>query len=739
MNKGITRRDWLKLIGGSAVGLMITPIPWKILDETAKWSQNWSWTPVPRDGKINFKYTTCTICPMACGVRVKCVDNQPVGLMGIQSDPMSGGGMCALGLGGHLLPYHPLRLLQTSKTSRIGDEFKSLPYSFDDAVSAITAAILSSKKGSVAILDAQPKRSISFVYRKFLAALSNGIYITTSVNAGPSAEIMKDVLNDEDGSFGFDIENTLTVLSFGTPVFDGWGTLGQFSNIVKRRNRNGGFKLIQVESLRSRTAQLADQWIPARPGTEAAFALAVSNVLINEQLCSVKELTAHSKDFHNQSGSSFVDLTMKYSPADASEQTGISADKIVGIARELASRKPSLVLAGGNPGSGPFSQQEQTIFMDLNVLLGAIGTRGGLVRRNELPAPLDSKFQEETPLDNIPDDFIKVLIMDASESGNVHPWRTIKQKLVTDEPLVVSLSPYFAGVAVHADYIIPAPTFLESFGDIPTPPTYPSASYSVSAPVLRKPENVNEPVDVIRKISTLAGIGLRTEIPSAEGLLKNRVEKIFMQRKGFVFDSSKCKTIEMKNLSSPSQLMTLLSNGGCWTEKMSASITSARVQSLHNVSFFGRDQDGYQSFSAAGNHKLKDAELVLLPYAACNAQPHQLMTKLYSESNLLELENTASINPETARKFGLADGSTAIVKTEVGTSRVSVKFDTAIMPGVLQVAIGPGVIGVDKIRPDNILEICPVESNTAAGIPGGDNKSENNSTWRTTKVQIQPA
>ena len=140
MSNGITRRDLLKLIGGSAVGLMLTPIPWKILDETAKWSQNWSWTPVPRKGKINFKYTTCTLCPMACGVRARCVENQPVSLMGIPNHPISGGGLCAIGLGGHLLPYHPSRLLQPHKSVKEKNEIRKVPISYEESISAVIEA-----------------------------------------------------------------------------------------------------------------------------------------------------------------------------------------------------------------------------------------------------------------------------------------------------------------------------------------------------------------------------------------------------------------------------------------------------------------------------------------------------------------------------------------------------------------------------------------------------------------------
>ena len=46
----LDRRDFFKFVGGSAVGLVFTPVPWTLLNDTAKWSQNWSWIPRPREG-----------------------------------------------------------------------------------------------------------------------------------------------------------------------------------------------------------------------------------------------------------------------------------------------------------------------------------------------------------------------------------------------------------------------------------------------------------------------------------------------------------------------------------------------------------------------------------------------------------------------------------------------------------------------------------------------------------------
>jgi menaquinone reductase, molybdopterin-binding-like subunit len=71
------RRDFFKFAGGSALGLALTPVPWTLLNDTAKWSQNGSWIPRPPAGEIHTKFTTCTLCPAGCGVRARCVGDSP--------------------------------------------------------------------------------------------------------------------------------------------------------------------------------------------------------------------------------------------------------------------------------------------------------------------------------------------------------------------------------------------------------------------------------------------------------------------------------------------------------------------------------------------------------------------------------------------------------------------------------------------------------------------------------------
>src|ERR1019366_1152327 len=62
----LTRRDLLWGVAGTA-GLLVTPVPWKLLDDLSIWSQNWPWIPQPAHGPVEVKQSFCTLCPHGCG------------------------------------------------------------------------------------------------------------------------------------------------------------------------------------------------------------------------------------------------------------------------------------------------------------------------------------------------------------------------------------------------------------------------------------------------------------------------------------------------------------------------------------------------------------------------------------------------------------------------------------------------------------------------------------------------
>src|SRR4249919_3659566 len=101
----VSRRDLLVWSAGAAAGLIVTPVPWKLLDDTSIWTQNWPWIPQPARGPVEVKPAVCALCPHGCGLRVRMAAGFAVG---ISSTP--GGALCPLAFGAHQLNWHPRRV-----------------------------------------------------------------------------------------------------------------------------------------------------------------------------------------------------------------------------------------------------------------------------------------------------------------------------------------------------------------------------------------------------------------------------------------------------------------------------------------------------------------------------------------------------------------------------------------------------------------------------------------------------
>jgi anaerobic selenocysteine-containing dehydrogenase len=102
-----------------------------------------------------------------------------------------------------------------------------------------------------------------------------------------------------------------------------------------------GAKLIVIDPVRHRTARHADWYIPIRPGTDGALALAMMNVIIGEGLTDDDYIDKYTTGFDE-----LREHVKQYTPEWAAEQTGIPAQDIRKLARAYATTQPSVIRIG---------------------------------------------------------------------------------------------------------------------------------------------------------------------------------------------------------------------------------------------------------------------------------------------------------------------------------------------------------------------------------------------------------
>ena len=65
-------------MAGASAGIMVTPLPWKLLDDVSIWTQNWGWIPRLQPGPNSFVPVVSKMCPSAVAMQVRLVEGRPV-------------------------------------------------------------------------------------------------------------------------------------------------------------------------------------------------------------------------------------------------------------------------------------------------------------------------------------------------------------------------------------------------------------------------------------------------------------------------------------------------------------------------------------------------------------------------------------------------------------------------------------------------------------------------------------
>lgn len=703
------------MFGGAAAGVVLSPTPFKLLDDVAIWTQNWSWIAVPPKGPVSTRYTNCTLCPGGCGLRVRMIGEFPVSLWPVENHPLSKGRICPLGLGASQMRFHPTRIKRAfQRDPGRDDSWEAIEMS---AALSQTGAVLASLKSSgemdkAAVLDLRPGRSLSRQYCELLEDLGGGRYLTVPSARDVAASTFGEIVECGSAAPGYDLGNSGVILSFGAPLLEGWTGYGPSPELLESRSnpgRNGAPILIQAESNLSPTASRAERWLPIKPGTEAALALGLAHVVLAKNLYDV-DAVGSVLDMAGQGGEGYRALVRGFTPEKVSAITGLSADTIIDTAQTLAAKGPAVAIGGGDCGAGPLGVGEEAAIWGLNILLGSLGREGGVSLLSKRPDPVEGLEKvTRASIWDVPDGSIRFLLMDGSIPHTAIPWERVNAKLAQGA-MVVSASPFLAGPAVYSDIVIPTAAPGEWLDDMSSESLASVASYGLGMSLVDQ-KDVLHPSMLLDSIAEAAGGRPREESGKdrLEALMNARVDAIHASGAGMVFKPGEDEPQLVSELDS-SEIWRALKKGGCWyAGSEAASNTQTRL--------LGRDGALAGPIKAVADGRPASGDeknpLVLVPTgrsgAAGGGVVPPALNKLYRESEFKQGPSRARINPVTGKEQGLADGARAGLETATGSMDVTVLFDEAIMPGLVLVATGPDPVALgDGEAGDgqHLLKLC---------------------------------
>ena len=142
--------------------------------------------------------------------------------------------------------------------------------------------------------------------------------------------------------------------------------------IDKIRARHG--RVVVVDPRRTGTAAAADEWLAITPGTDAALLLAVANVVVIEGLVRLGPIADRLDGVETIEA-----LVTGWTPDRVAPVTGIDADRIRALARELATTERAVVYGRIGLCNQEFGTLASWLVDVVNILTGHFDVVGGLM------------------------------------------------------------------------------------------------------------------------------------------------------------------------------------------------------------------------------------------------------------------------------------------------------------------------------------------------------------------------
>jgi anaerobic selenocysteine-containing dehydrogenase len=289
--------------------------------------------------------TFCSLCGpiMGCGLNCYVRDGRLVRVEGMKESPLNRGKLCPKAYASMQWLYSPQRLKYPLK--RIGEkgEGKFEKITWDEALDIIAYKLQEQKEKygpeSLAVLSPQ-HRTYKEYFIRFLTTHGSPNYGHSGIcSVQRSFSFAYTTGAPMLGNSGADYENTdLIIIWTANPVYAGT-SMGTLKKILDAKER--GAKLIVIKPEMQPDAAKADVWVPIRPGTNAALALAMLNVIINEHLFDAEFVSKWCYGFDK-----LVPHIQRYTPEWAAPITGLPVDQIREVARLYGKAKSACILAG---------------------------------------------------------------------------------------------------------------------------------------------------------------------------------------------------------------------------------------------------------------------------------------------------------------------------------------------------------------------------------------------------------
>ncbi|RJF89262.1 molybdopterin oxidoreductase family protein [Oleomonas cavernae] len=670
---------------------------------------------------MSVHYRACHLCEAICGLELTVEAGHVTTIKGDKADVLSRGHICPKGVALKDLHEDPDRLRTPVK--RVGDRFVEIGWG--EAVSTVATRLAETAKAhgqdAVALYFGNPNVHSSGLLTHGgglgRAIKTRSVYSATSVDQLP-AQLMALWMYGHQNFLPIpDIDHTDLFMVFGGNPMASNGslmTVPDFPGRLHALKARGG-RMVVVDPRRTETAKVADAHHFIRPGTDALVLLAMVNVLFAEGLAKPGRLADFTDGIE-----AVRDAVAPFTPERAAAQSGLDADIIRALAREVAQAPRAAVYGRMGVSTQAFGTLCQWAIQLLNLLTGNLDREGGTllahpaIEAGMAPRGAGGFGRWHSRIRNLPEFSGNLPVAALAEEiltpgqGQVRALLTIAGNPVSSTPngrqldaalddldFVACVDFYVNETTRHADIILPPASPLERGH-------YDLAFYNLavrnvarwSEPLFDKPEGARHDWEILTALATEYARAMGNEPPN---LLPSETMIDFGLRTGpYELDLETLKAsphgVDLGPLR-PSFPERLVTNNG--------RITAAPAGCLADLARLAAAKP--------------EAGLVLIGrrHVRSNNSWMHNSTRLVKGPNRQRLQ----MHPADMEERQIRDGARVAVSSRIGTVEIEVEASGDVMPGVVCLPHGWGQSTRDGIQ----MSVA----NASGGVSFNDLSDEN--------------
>ena len=461
-------------------------------------------------------------CPDTCSLITTVENGKAIRVQGNPKHPMTDGVLCTKVSRYTERTYHPDRILHPLK--RIGPKGSGqfAPVSWDEALHDIAMRL-----GAIAAQN--PQAILPYSYAGTMGQVQGEAMAMRFFNKLGASLLDRTICSSagsEALSYTFGAKMGIRVEFFAeSKLIIIWGSNSVGSNLhfwrIAQEAKRNGAKLICIDPRKSETAEKCHEHIALRPGTDAALALAMMHVLIQNDWLDHDYIAQHTLGWD-----ALRERALQWTPERAAQVCGITVEQIESLAHDWATTKTAAIRLNYGVQRVKGGGNAVRAIACLPALTGAWRHRAGgmllansgnfpvqraALQRPDLLAGRKPRTINMTSIGNAllqpaSDAFgpqIQALVVYNSNPVAIAPQSgQVVQGFAREDLFTVVLEHFQTDTADYADYILPATTQLEHW-DIHT--SYGHTDILLNRPAIAPMGECKTNTDIFRALAKRMG------------------------------------------------------------------------------------------------------------------------------------------------------------------------------------------------------------------------------------------